>query len=106
MSAALGVLALVLASPAFHRRHHTTQAEGLDKNFAGLFPLFDLAFGTLYPEYTGPGTSHVFSNARAYADLGRLYGVAGVVDTMANGLAITAGAAPPGSPATGPSRTV
>ena len=40
-----------------------------------------IAFGTLYPEYTGPGTSHVFSNARAYADLGRLYGVAGVVDT-------------------------
>lgn len=40
-----------------------------------------IAFGTLYPEYTGPGTSHVFVNDRAYADLGRLYNVAGVVDT-------------------------
>jgi hypothetical protein len=40
-----------------------------------------IAFGTLYPEYTAPGTSHVFINSDAYADLGRLYDVAGVVDT-------------------------
>ena len=40
-----------------------------------------IAFGTLYPEYTGPDTTHVFANSRAYADLGRLYNVAGVVDT-------------------------
>jgi len=40
-----------------------------------------IAFGTLYPEYTAPGTSHVFANNRAYADLGRLYANAGVVDT-------------------------
>ena len=40
-----------------------------------------ISFGTLYPEYTSPGTSHVFSNTRAYADLGRLYAEAGVVDT-------------------------
>ena len=40
-----------------------------------------ITFGTLYPEYTAPGTSHVFSNtARAYGDLGRLYSVAGTVD--------------------------
>jgi sterol desaturase/sphingolipid hydroxylase (fatty acid hydroxylase superfamily) len=37
-----------LASPAFHRWHHTTEEEGLDKNFAGLFPFIDLAFGTFY----------------------------------------------------------
>jgi sterol desaturase/sphingolipid hydroxylase (fatty acid hydroxylase superfamily) len=43
-----GPLRLVLASPTFHRWHHTTEAEGLDKNFAGLFPFLDLAFGTLY----------------------------------------------------------
>lgn len=43
-----GPLRLALASPAFHRWHHTTEAEGLDKNFAGLFPFLDLAFGTLY----------------------------------------------------------
>jgi hypothetical protein len=40
-----------------------------------------VTFGTLYPEYTAPGTSHVFINPRAYDDLGRLYNVAGVVDT-------------------------
>ena len=40
-----------------------------------------ISFGTLYPEYTGPDTSHVFANSRAYDDLGRLYNVAGVVDT-------------------------
>jgi hypothetical protein len=28
--------------------HHTTEEEGLDKNFAGLFPFIDLAFGTFY----------------------------------------------------------
>src|SRR5512144_3052090 len=32
-----------------------------------------ISFGVLYPEYTGPGTTHVFANSRAYADLGRLY---------------------------------
>ena len=36
-----------------------------------------IAFGTLYPEYTAPGTTHVFANNRAYADLGRLYANAG-----------------------------
>jgi len=39
-----------------------------------------IAFGSLYPEYTAPGTSHVFINSRAYDDLGRLNNVAGVVD--------------------------
>jgi PEP-CTERM motif len=40
-----------------------------------------ISFGTLYPEYGAPGTTHVFANSRAYADLGRLYANAGVVDT-------------------------
>ena len=43
-----GPLRLVLASPAFHRWHHTSETEGLDRNFAGLFPAIDLAFGTLH----------------------------------------------------------
>jgi sterol desaturase/sphingolipid hydroxylase (fatty acid hydroxylase superfamily) len=43
-----GPLRFAIASPAFHRWHHTTEAEGLDKNFAGLFPFIDLAFGTFY----------------------------------------------------------
>jgi sterol desaturase/sphingolipid hydroxylase (fatty acid hydroxylase superfamily) len=43
-----GPLRYVLASPTFHRWHHTTEREGLDKNFAGLFPFIDLLFGTFY----------------------------------------------------------
>jgi len=43
-----GPLRYAIASPTFHRWHHTSQEEGLDKNFAGLFPFIDLAFGTFY----------------------------------------------------------
>src|SRR5262245_45894576 len=51
----------VLASPVFHRWHHTTEKEGLDKNFASTFPVLDLVFGTFYmpkgkvPEEFGSG---------------------------------------------------
>jgi sterol desaturase/sphingolipid hydroxylase (fatty acid hydroxylase superfamily) len=38
----------VIASPRFHRWHHTTEAEARDKNFAGLFPIWDILFGTYY----------------------------------------------------------
>lgn len=40
-----------------------------------------IGFNEAYPEYSAPGTGHVFANSRAYGDLGRLYSVAGVVDT-------------------------
>jgi WD40 repeat protein/sterol desaturase/sphingolipid hydroxylase (fatty acid hydroxylase superfamily) len=56
-----GPLRYVFASPVFHRWHHTTQAEGLDKNFAPTFPFLDLLFGTFYmppgrlPEQFGSG---------------------------------------------------
>ena len=43
-----GPLRYAVATPVFHRWHHTTEAEGLDRNFAGLFPWIDLLFGTLY----------------------------------------------------------
>ena len=54
-----GPLRYVIASPAFHRWHHTIESEGLDKNFAGMFPFIDLVFGTFYmprgrqPEHFG-----------------------------------------------------
>jgi len=38
----------ILVSPAYHRWHHTSDEEGLDKNFAGIFPIWDLIFGTAY----------------------------------------------------------
>ena len=43
-----GPLRYVIATPRFHRWHHTSEDEGLDKNFAGLFPWIDLLFGTFY----------------------------------------------------------
>jgi sterol desaturase/sphingolipid hydroxylase (fatty acid hydroxylase superfamily) len=43
-----GPLRYAIASPAFHRWHHSSEDEGLDKNFAGLFPIWDLAFGTFH----------------------------------------------------------
>jgi sterol desaturase/sphingolipid hydroxylase (fatty acid hydroxylase superfamily) len=56
-----GPLKYVLASPVFHRWHHTTEAEGLNKNFASTFPVLDVIFGTFYmpagrlPEEFGNG---------------------------------------------------
>ena len=43
-----GPLRYVIATPFFHRWHHTSEKEGWDKNFAGLFPFIDALFGTLY----------------------------------------------------------
>jgi sterol desaturase/sphingolipid hydroxylase (fatty acid hydroxylase superfamily) len=43
-----GWLGNIITSPRFHRWHHTSQEEGLDKNFAGLFPWVDRIFGTYY----------------------------------------------------------
>lgn len=43
-----GLLRYVIASPAFHRWHHTSEDEGLDRNFSGGLPLWDLLFGTFY----------------------------------------------------------
>ncbi|HTO68877.1 MAG TPA: sterol desaturase family protein [Myxococcota bacterium] len=43
-----GPLAYVVASPAFHRWHHTREDEGLDKNFGGILSVWDLAFGTFF----------------------------------------------------------
>jgi sterol desaturase/sphingolipid hydroxylase (fatty acid hydroxylase superfamily) len=44
----LGPFKYVLASPVFHRWHHTAAERGGSKNFAGTFPVLDLIFGTFY----------------------------------------------------------
>ena len=60
-----GPFKYLFASPVFHRWHHTSQAEGLDKNFAPTFPLLDIIFGTFYmpegkfPEHYGVPDSDV-----------------------------------------------
>ncbi len=38
----------VLASPKFHRWHHTLAREAQDKNFAGFLPVWDVIFGTFH----------------------------------------------------------
>lgn len=43
-----GALRAIVASPRFHRWHHTGEAEGGNSNFAGLLPLWDILFGTYY----------------------------------------------------------
>lgn len=46
-----GWFRFVLASPAFHRRHHSADPRDFDTNFAGTFPLWDLVFGTAHGEH-------------------------------------------------------
>ena len=43
-----GPLRSVIASPRFHRWHHTDETSARDKNFAGLLPLWDILFGTYH----------------------------------------------------------
>ena len=60
----IGPLAYVIATPAFHRWHHAEETARTPKNFAGVFPVWDLVFGTFYlpagkPETFGPGDTPV-----------------------------------------------
>jgi len=43
-----GPLRYAIATPVFHRWHHSKDPAALDTNFAGLLPLWDRLFGTLY----------------------------------------------------------
>jgi len=43
-----GPLRSVIATPVFHRWHHSRDREAWDKTFAGLFPIWDILFGTYY----------------------------------------------------------
>jgi sterol desaturase/sphingolipid hydroxylase (fatty acid hydroxylase superfamily) len=43
-----GPLRRVIASPRFHRWHHSDEIAARDKNFAGLLPLWDILFGTYH----------------------------------------------------------
>ena len=43
-----GVLDYVFVTPLFHRWHHSDDERAIDKNYANIFSLFDLVFGTYY----------------------------------------------------------
>ena len=50
-----GPFRYVLASPVFHRWHHTHIDQGGERNFAPTFPVLDLLFGTFYmPKHQVP----------------------------------------------------
>jgi sterol desaturase/sphingolipid hydroxylase (fatty acid hydroxylase superfamily) len=42
----LGPFKYVIATPVFHRWHHTSLEQGGETNFAGTFPVWDMLFGT------------------------------------------------------------
>ena len=42
----------VISTPEYHHWHHTSDEEGLDKNFASFLPMWDVLFGTAHqPDY-------------------------------------------------------
>ncbi len=43
-----GPLWWLVTSPQYHRCHHSTAAHVMNKNFAPIFPMWDLVFGTCY----------------------------------------------------------
>ena len=43
-----GVLRRAIATPEYHHWHHTSDEEGIDKNFATILPFWDWLFGTLH----------------------------------------------------------
>jgi sterol desaturase/sphingolipid hydroxylase (fatty acid hydroxylase superfamily) len=43
-----GPFKYVIATPVFHRWHHTAPDRGGEKNFAATFPILDVLFGTFY----------------------------------------------------------
>jgi sterol desaturase/sphingolipid hydroxylase (fatty acid hydroxylase superfamily) len=58
-----GPFKYVIASPAFHRWHHTSEEEGLNINFAGAFPGIDMLFRTFYmPPKQQPAVFGVVGN--------------------------------------------
>jgi len=42
------VLRWIITTPEYHHWHHTSDEEGIDKNFAGMLPALDVAFGSVH----------------------------------------------------------
>lgn len=51
-----GPLSFLIASPLQHRVHHSTDAAASNANFASMFPVWDLAFGTYKHPTPTPAT--------------------------------------------------
>lgn len=48
LNVTLGPLRYIIASPVFHRWHHTFDDEAKGKNFGAIFSVWDVMFGTFY----------------------------------------------------------
>jgi len=53
MPVTFGRFSLLLMNPQYHRIHHSVRPEHLNKNFADVFPLFDVIFGTVWKPRKG-----------------------------------------------------
>jgi sterol desaturase/sphingolipid hydroxylase (fatty acid hydroxylase superfamily) len=49
----IGRFSLLVMNPQYHRIHHSVRPEHLNKNFADVFPLFDVIFGTAWKPAIG-----------------------------------------------------
>jgi sterol desaturase/sphingolipid hydroxylase (fatty acid hydroxylase superfamily) len=67
-----GPLRYVFASPTYHRWHHTSEAEGIDRNYATIFPLWDLLFGTFHLPGRQPARYGVKDNSVPESFLGQM----------------------------------
>jgi sterol desaturase/sphingolipid hydroxylase (fatty acid hydroxylase superfamily) len=61
----LGWWSWVINTPAYHRRHHSRLSEHYDSNFAALFPIWDVLFGSYYRPDGFPPTGLDFRPRKA-----------------------------------------
>jgi hypothetical protein len=70
--AGYGFFSLLITGPQYHRIHHSSRPEHIDKNFAELFPVWDVIFGTVWrpkpDEFRRPGW-WVATCRRGFVDL-------------------------------------
>ncbi len=63
-----GPLSWLLNSPAYHRRHHSSLPEHYNSNYAALFPIFDVMFGS-YNRPTGFPPTGLDTKPESLSDL-------------------------------------
>ena len=61
----LGRWSWLINTPAYHRRHHSSQPEHYDSNFAALFPIWDVICGTYRKPDGWPPTGQATAPKRA-----------------------------------------
>ncbi|GJL84905.1 MAG: hypothetical protein DHS20C02_06800 [Micavibrio sp.] len=60
-------LCYILGSPNYHRWHHASDKEAIDKNFATMFSLFDVIFCSYYyPRDKLPKTYGLYDHSKNY----------------------------------------